>query len=948
MRAWRIILAAVLLAGSAVVDTAVAAVECRGAPATIEGTPGADSLNGTPGPDVIAGLGGDDILTGFDGVDLLCGGDGNDTIHAYGDADQVDGGAGVDTASYETSTRGVIAHLGGAGGLGRALEFADVADTLRNVENLIGTQTDDQLAGGPGRNRVEGGPGDDSFAFYLGDTGEDEWIGGPGTDGAAFGRSTAPLTLDVAAGTALLGGSVQKRTRLTEIEVFSGTVFEDTMTGGPVSDTFSGGPGDVPSGEKNTLSGLGGDDSLTSTPGGGQIDGGDGDDRITAPLGFRPVTAMGGAGNDRLSGTGGEWYPITHSFAGGLGNDLIIGSSLNDQISGDAGEDDMSGQSGDDVLDGGSGESDAASGGLGSDLCTAVEFPGSDCASQDGGDTYIGPVPAVGPEADLSVRVRDLRSDRRLTSAFGVTVTNAGPRAATRVQMRFVPEGRVVAIESDHAECHRGFGGLIAAEIDYFNSDGNCVFETLASGTSRTVRVEVNMTRDGQTGHLAYVFDHYPIGNDAIARDPNWGNNVAVVGEEVTCPLEQPALEQVQLERRELVELVRDQRGNLSQVEWTERVNEAIEVIEADTAAHPERQAENDRLIAELRALIEASTRTRRMIAQSAAEEDPLTQRQEEILDAAACGVLSEAKDHLKEYLTFENKADAAVLVDQLDTLREILYNYYQGEDVSNSKADEYLQGAVEALVSRLAKDKLDENATERASKRYAAVAVNIYRVIREYRFSDMTVEQTKELFKSALKDAASAFGGKDFGELVKLSISLRDVIAGDATEEQQYEILKETVANLANRLTTRLFGTAILTTPQARAAMLGFELGLAFGNRIANDLELIFTGSLIDDCTQTLASAQGGSGTIDVRYNEPTRAFVTNELLWHHGWECVILTQGYLNSRAGGIVQATRPEDYSLSQAIVWRITTRGRGGIIYWDPACRVAGGCSYGGES
>ena len=53
---------------------------CRGVPATVVGTAGADRLAGTARADVIVGLGGDDSIFGAGGDDLVCGGPGNDLI----------------------------------------------------------------------------------------------------------------------------------------------------------------------------------------------------------------------------------------------------------------------------------------------------------------------------------------------------------------------------------------------------------------------------------------------------------------------------------------------------------------------------------------------------------------------------------------------------------------------------------------------------------------------------------------------------------------------------------------------------------------------------------------------------------------------------------------------------------------------------------------------------
>ena len=88
---------------------------CRGQPATVVGTIGADLLVGTPSPDGVVALAGNDKAIGLDGNDVLCGGPGRDRLK---------GGKGFDA-------------LLGQGGI-------------------------DTLKGGPGRDVCKGGKGDDA------------------------------------------------------------------------------------------------------------------------------------------------------------------------------------------------------------------------------------------------------------------------------------------------------------------------------------------------------------------------------------------------------------------------------------------------------------------------------------------------------------------------------------------------------------------------------------------------------------------------------------------------------------------------------------------------------------------------------------------------------------------------------------------------------------------
>ncbi|MFL5901738.1 MAG: hypothetical protein ACJ75S_11130 [Solirubrobacterales bacterium] len=121
------------------VTTPAQAVSCRGATATVPGTPGADRLVGTAGPDVIVGLGGSDAIFGLSGRDLVCAGGGNDRVNAGSAADRVFGGAGADL-------------IRGRGG-------PDLLAGNPGADVLAGNAGSDRLRGGRGFDRCSGGAG---------------------------------------------------------------------------------------------------------------------------------------------------------------------------------------------------------------------------------------------------------------------------------------------------------------------------------------------------------------------------------------------------------------------------------------------------------------------------------------------------------------------------------------------------------------------------------------------------------------------------------------------------------------------------------------------------------------------------------------------------------------------------------------------------------------------
>lgn len=117
----------------------------------------------------------DNELFGGGVGDTLIGGDGNDILMGRGGADLLDGGEGSDTASYASSTTGVIAGL--ATGVGYAGEAQ--GDRYVSIENLLGSARADQLTGDDQANRLDGGAGTDHL---QGGRGGDTIVGGAGSD----------------------------------------------------------------------------------------------------------------------------------------------------------------------------------------------------------------------------------------------------------------------------------------------------------------------------------------------------------------------------------------------------------------------------------------------------------------------------------------------------------------------------------------------------------------------------------------------------------------------------------------------------------------------------------------------------------------------------------------------------------------------------------------------
>jgi len=141
---------------------------------------------------------------------------GNDTLIGGGGRDGMDGGDGVDTVSYETSPGGVRITFesdGFASGRGGDAEL----DGIKNVENAIGSNFNDELKGDAGNNVLRGGGGADLLDGRV------------GSDTADYSTSAAGVTVNLETGVAS-GGDAQGDTFIN-IENITGSNFNDNLHG---------------------------------------------------------------------------------------------------------------------------------------------------------------------------------------------------------------------------------------------------------------------------------------------------------------------------------------------------------------------------------------------------------------------------------------------------------------------------------------------------------------------------------------------------------------------------------------------------------------------------------------------------------------------------------------------------------------------------------------------
>jgi Ca2+-binding RTX toxin-like protein len=274
-------------------------------------------------------------------------------------------------------------------------EMDDYIEGGSGNEALFGLQGNDTLVGFGGHDQLDGGEGSDSL---NGGDGNDTLLGGQGYweethfDTASYADAAGGVTVDLGRETAQDTGGAGVDT-LIGIERLVGSVYNDVLTGGPLS-------------APTTLWGGAGDDTLAAS--GGAAHAGDGTDtltfaRITAgsptnvsvdltgqtyrlsSAGFPPVWIDGqvtgvevviGSGNGDII-KGSSWG---EQLWGGRGNDLLIGESGDDGLGGDEGDDQLYGGDGHDAL-GGSLGADWLLGEQGDDLLLG----GADNDTLDGG-----------------------------------------------------------------------------------------------------------------------------------------------------------------------------------------------------------------------------------------------------------------------------------------------------------------------------------------------------------------------------------------------------------------------------------------------------------------------------------------------------------------------------------------------------------------------------------
>jgi len=135
-----------------------------------------ENLYGSRFDDFMSGNAEDNYLFGWYGNDTLIGGEGNDKLKGSVGADNLDGSGGNDTADFGGSPKRIVVKLWDSAAYEDGYGYRD---TLKNIENITGTNHNDFISGSAENNKLWGAKGNDKV---YGNNGNDKLYGGDGND----------------------------------------------------------------------------------------------------------------------------------------------------------------------------------------------------------------------------------------------------------------------------------------------------------------------------------------------------------------------------------------------------------------------------------------------------------------------------------------------------------------------------------------------------------------------------------------------------------------------------------------------------------------------------------------------------------------------------------------------------------------------------------------------
>ena len=256
-----------------------------------DGDTNADVLEGGAGNDMVFGGIGDDELHGGAGNDMLWGGAGDDTymggagsdiiyadlddvdINGYMDMDDDNNTSDVDESMDSAMDRDTLsyANVENDDEMGVRGDNAVVltGGMISNIENVVGTNYDDNITGDTQANVIEGGAGRDILSGGIGNAEAD------GNDTLSYENSDdwVRVTLNADGTAATVSRGHARGDTATNFENVTGTAHDDDLTG---------------NGGDNVLKGLAGDDEIIGSDGDDTLEGGAGADELDGDHGNRP------------------------------------------------------------------------------------------------------------------------------------------------------------------------------------------------------------------------------------------------------------------------------------------------------------------------------------------------------------------------------------------------------------------------------------------------------------------------------------------------------------------------------------------------------------------------------------------------------------------------------------------------------------------------------------
>lgn len=205
-----------------------------------------------------------DYIVGDAGSNRLRGLGNTDWFIGSGGGDSFDGGNSRDMVSYAYAPEGVIVDLAKGKGLGGQA----LGDTYFAIERITGSSFPDLLIGGSGADEFRGLGGDDWFVGSG--SGRDRFDGGAGNDTVSYAFSKTGITASLLLGRGSVGDATSDR--YANIENLTGSSFADRITGDHGANVLRG------LGGKDRIFGNGGDDRITGGGSDDVIDGGEGQD----------------------------------------------------------------------------------------------------------------------------------------------------------------------------------------------------------------------------------------------------------------------------------------------------------------------------------------------------------------------------------------------------------------------------------------------------------------------------------------------------------------------------------------------------------------------------------------------------------------------------------------------------------------------------------------------